>query len=137
MGRFVCVDWEELRRYYRGLRAALPGGVTVRDGLFPEGWSLPDRGWPTGYSRPTDFWITVWRDGGQRGEHVTIRPAHDGWWVEYDPENSWTGGRLVGGKQPTLRDALGAASLAMRRISDGDEPNRISRDLREQTGATA
>jgi hypothetical protein len=115
----IEIGTRDLWKVLRGFRVSLFRDEPFDPDRIPDGWYFPDHPWPSGLTHYTDYWVHVWREGGKLGEHVTIKPAHDGWWVDYDPENSMFGGFLLGPKFDSYERAVEVAIDAMDRVENG------------------
>ena len=129
----VEIDTTGFEEWLRGARMGFFKTEPVAPERIPDGWHLPDRRWPTGRWRRTGYWVSIWRDGGKRGENVTIMPQAKGWYVDYDPENSWSGGFLLGPSFDSYQDALAVALDAMERMENGADYADIRYDYDEDT----
>lgn len=123
----IEIEYGDFLRWFRGFRMGLFRSEPFDQDRLPDGWDFPDREWPRG-SGKTRYWVSIWRDGGKRGEHIPIKPAREGWYVDYDPENSWTGGFLLGPQFDTYERAVEVAIDAMERIEGGADYDDIRYD---------
>lgn len=122
------IDNTRFEEWLRGAKAGFFKTQPVEPDRIPDGWSLRGRQWPSNRWRATGYWLTFWREGGKRGENVTLIPRSKGWYVDYDPENSWMGGFLLGPAYDSYEDALDVALDAMRRVEDGADHQDIRYD---------
>lgn len=133
----IKLDFDDKRFWtiVTGAKMAVRTGLEPVDAdRIPEGWRFPPyererREWPTGLSHPTDFWVSIWREYSP--EHINIQPDGKGWWVKYNPENSWTGGDLLGPKFETYERALEVAIDATERLNDGATRQELRYDYDE------
>ncbi len=124
----VQIEYGDLLQWYRGFRMALFRRQPFEPERLPEGWYFPDRPWPIG-SGKTRYWVHIWREAGKAGEHITIKASRrGGWWVDYDPENSWNGGFLLGPEFDTYERAVEVAIDAMERMEAGADYSDIRYD---------
>lgn len=79
--------------------------------------------------------MSVWRRSDP-GAHIRIKPSGTGWYVHYDPKNSWMGGDLLGPKFATYGRAVDVALNAARRLSNGASRRNVQYDYDEVDGSS-
>jgi len=124
------IDSSKFEEWLRGAKMGFFKTKPVDPDRLPDGWHLPDRRWPTSRWRATGYWVSIWRDGGKPGEHITIIPRRNAWYVDYDPENSWMGGFHLGYGYDSYAQALDVALDAMERMENGADYDDIRFDYK-------
>lgn len=124
----IEIDTTRFEEWLRGAKMGFLRTEPVDPERIPDGWYRPDRPWPTNRWRRTGYWVSIWREEGEHGEHVTIIPRSEGWYVDYDTENSWNGGFLLGPAFDSYERAVEVALDAMERIENGEDREAVRYD---------